>query len=106
MAGAAGRGQAFQGLEGCVRGFNLSPKESMKDFSKKGTGTDLHFKKSGPGCSCDKEMGGGKSKSLWGAHRGAVIFQPEGRVAWPRLVGKATRKGGFEPSPSEGGPPP
>lgn len=56
----------------------------MKDFSKRGTGTDLHFKNSGPGCSCDKEMGGGKSKSLWGAHRGAVvIFQPKGK--WPGL---------------------
>lgn len=76
----------------------------MEAFSQRVTGTDLHFKEPYPGYSCDKKMGGGgRARDSGGA---VVILQPGRNVVWPRLVGRAIRRGGFESSPLEEGLPP
>lgn len=44
-----------------------------------------------------------KGRRQWEPNEGLFVpLQPERKAVWPRLVGRAARRGGFEPSSSLG----
>lgn len=66
----------------------------MEVFSKRVTGTDLHFKKNYTGYSCDKEMGGGgRARDHGEPTEGLLSSSSQKEAGLAQAVGQGNQKG-------------